>query len=528
MRLRGGITAGRGRKLTIKSMPRAKSMKQTAPEWASEYGGKTIDINGTSYYHYEFKVNKKDPAPLAIEKLKGQLRKYGGVAELIDECGDDPRKLERYLDEALFTIDCWKQAGRLPEWVCEGTPELRRDKTQANHARAESTRKKRENLEKAVHKRLQGRESTWFDTDDKEGVSEANVSEANVSEAKVKAASGAGNKTARGKATKRTRDKDVKPSHTKRPRATQPKNSTAAHNTSQVLPVSPLRGGAVSIPHGALGTQSLGAGGAQARWHANGVLHRVLQASQFLRSSHLHAVTELERGGGGGVDAGGKRYAQDQDTSVASHSERPRVPSPPNANTGGVSSSTSMHASSARGAAAEGVDAATEHEEESISKMCERAQELFEYAQDYDGAEALYKRVLALDPDHVDTLCNYALLIETTQDEDADQDTAAAELDHADAMYSKAACLEPNSTDVLYQHALFLKNVRGDYDAAEALMKRVLQLDPHDATTLCNYGLLLQHVRNDAAGAQKLYQRALALPGEALSDEENVSLLYSY
>lgn len=28
MRLRGGITAGRGRKLTIKSMPRAKSMKQ--------------------------------------------------------------------------------------------------------------------------------------------------------------------------------------------------------------------------------------------------------------------------------------------------------------------------------------------------------------------------------------------------------------------------------------------------------------------------------------------------------------------
>lgn len=46
---------------------------QIAPEWASEYGGKTIDINGTSYYHYEFKVNKKDPAPLAIEKLKGQV-----------------------------------------------------------------------------------------------------------------------------------------------------------------------------------------------------------------------------------------------------------------------------------------------------------------------------------------------------------------------------------------------------------------------------------------------------------------------
>ena len=51
----------------------------------------------------------------------------------------------------------------------------------------------------------------------------------------------------------------------------------------------------------------------------------------------------------------------------------------------------------------------------SIPALCERAQYLYEEARDYDGAEALYKRVLTLQPSHVETLCNYALLLETTQ-----------------------------------------------------------------------------------------------------------------
>jgi hypothetical protein len=47
--------------------------------------------------------------------------------------------------------------------------------------------------------------------------------------------------------------------------------------------------------------------------------------------------------------------------------------------------------------------------------LCERAQYLYEEEHDFDGAEALYKRVLTLQPNHVETLCNYALLLETTQ-----------------------------------------------------------------------------------------------------------------
>lgn len=57
--------------------------------------------------------------------------------------GDAPRKLERYLDEALFAIDWWKQRGRLPEWVSEGTPDLKLHKEQALIACVESSRRKR-------------------------------------------------------------------------------------------------------------------------------------------------------------------------------------------------------------------------------------------------------------------------------------------------------------------------------------------------------------------------------------------------
>jgi hypothetical protein len=117
--------------------------------WAKEYGGKTLDLNGTKYYHYEFCVNKKDTVPAAIEKLKAQLRKYGGVSELIDECGDDPRKLERYLDEARFVLDTWRVRGRLPDWVDEaGTEDIKRDKEGAKIAAATFIERKRASLQR--------------------------------------------------------------------------------------------------------------------------------------------------------------------------------------------------------------------------------------------------------------------------------------------------------------------------------------------------------------------------------------------
>jgi hypothetical protein len=47
---------------------------QLAPAWAAEFGGKTLDINGTSYYHYQFHINRKDVVQVAVVKLKAQVR----------------------------------------------------------------------------------------------------------------------------------------------------------------------------------------------------------------------------------------------------------------------------------------------------------------------------------------------------------------------------------------------------------------------------------------------------------------------
>ena len=47
--------------------------EQEAPEWAASFGGKTLDINGTRVYHYEYRVNKTDPVEVAVSKLKAQV-----------------------------------------------------------------------------------------------------------------------------------------------------------------------------------------------------------------------------------------------------------------------------------------------------------------------------------------------------------------------------------------------------------------------------------------------------------------------
>ena len=107
-----------------------------------------------------------DTVPAAVDKLKSQLRKYGGVPDLIEECGDDPRKLERYLDEARFVLDTWKRRGRLPRWVAEeGTPEMKRDKTRSRQSQAASADRKKAAMAAAVESRLGGRASAWFEED---------------------------------------------------------------------------------------------------------------------------------------------------------------------------------------------------------------------------------------------------------------------------------------------------------------------------------------------------------------------------
>jgi len=97
----------------------------------------------------------------------------------------------------------------------------------------------RKSLEKAVGKRLEGRDSAWFDLapDDDSHTKSPHVLHTN--------------KTGGGKVGKRLRDKSVTQKHSKRTRRSKsssaspssPSNSSAALQTGPMLPLAPLRGG---------------------------------------------------------------------------------------------------------------------------------------------------------------------------------------------------------------------------------------------------------------------------------------------
>jgi len=103
----------------------------------------------------------------------------------------------------------------------------------------------RKSLEKAVGKRLEGRDSAWFDLapDDDSPTKSPHVLHTN--------------KTGGGKVGKRSRDKSVTQKHSKRTRRSKSSsaspsslsNSSAAIQTGPMLPLAPLRGGAGSTEY---------------------------------------------------------------------------------------------------------------------------------------------------------------------------------------------------------------------------------------------------------------------------------------
>jgi tetratricopeptide (TPR) repeat protein len=158
-------------------------------------------------------------------------------------------------------------------------------------------------------------------------------------------------------------------------------------------------------------------------------------------------------------------------------------------------------------------------------------------AEDYAGAETLYRRALAIDekalgPDHPDVardLNNLAALLEDKGD------YAGAEplLRRALAIDEKA--LTPDHPEIardLSNLAALLRD-KGDYAGAEPLMRRALAIDekalgpdhPTVAIMLTNLAGLLK-AKEDYAGAEPLMRRALAIEEKALGpDHPTVAIM---
>jgi tetratricopeptide (TPR) repeat protein len=115
----------------------------------------------------------------------------------------------------------------------------------------------------------------------------------------------------------------------------------------------------------------------------------------------------------------------------------------------------------------------------------------FNSAADCDALEAMYARVLAVDPSHVTTLQHYGNLLMRLR----------KNYTGAEAMYSRVLSVVPDHVPALCNYGNLLHNHLGEWNKAETVYKRALALQPNHTTTLSNYGLFLQNVKGDLAAA---------------------------
>jgi tetratricopeptide (TPR) repeat protein len=126
---------------------------------------------------------------------------------------------------------------------------------------------------------------------------------------------------------------------------------------------------------------------------------------------------------------------------------------------------------------------------------------LSDQRKDYDAAEEMYKRALDLDPVHANNTGNYAnFLAGKRRDYDA-----------AEEMYKRALDLNPSHANNTGNYANFLVGKRRDYDAAEEMYKRALDLDPGHVNNTGNYAFFLANNRKDYDAAEAMYRRVLEL-----------------
>ncbi|KGO04766.1 tetratricopeptide repeat protein, partial [Porphyromonas gulae] len=77
-----------------------------------------------------------------------------------------------------------------------------------------------------------------------------------------------------------------------------------------------------------------------------------------------------------------------------------------------------------------------------------------------------------------------------------------------ESYYKQALEVDPNHANTLGNYAVFLNDIRHDYDQAEAYYKRALEVDPKSANKLGNYAHFLITCRGDFKRADSLIRQA--------------------
>ena len=80
-------------------------------------------------------------------------------------------------------------------------------------------------------------------------------------------------------------------------------------------------------------------------------------------------------------------------------------------------------------------------------------------------------------------------------------------LSEAEALFKRALERDAEHVAVLCSYGLLRLSVHRDTDGAEALYRRAIAADPAHVASLYNYGSLLEGVRQNFSGAIALYQQ---------------------
>ena len=135
---------------------------------------------------------------------------------------------------------------------------------------------------------------------------------------------------------------------------------------------------------------------------------------------------------------------------------------------------------------------------------------LYNGMKDYDGAEAAWRKAIALDPQDAEAHISLAILLGDVHDYDG-----------AEAMVRKAIALDPQHADAHYKLGRLLKSVREDFDGAEAMYRKAIELDPQNAEAHISLAILLGDVRKDYDGAEAMVRKAIALDPQNATAHNN-------
>lgn len=172
-------------------------------------------------------------------------------------------------------------------------------------------------------------------------------------------------------------------------------------------------------------------------------------------------------------------------------------------------SARSMHISSMRG----GVDAVPVREVNAVEGQHKvGSQKPVQSEPTLEQAREIWMRAVDVSPQDASLLFEYALFLQ----EDAN-DWLGAE-----GMYKKVIRLLPDNAAALSNYGTILSDHRGDLASAESAFQLAILINPNDGTALANYAALVLEKRHEPRRAQELYLYALQ------ADPSNIATLYNY